>query len=185
LEREAEELNSRINTIRLELYESQSRVEELRTSSAAAESELVRLEADSVRLAGDVNELSEQLERVRATADELEGMLSGLRQDAVDAHEERGRIEVELTKVQAEAEHLARSCMSEIGQPLNEVLCNPESSAIQPDSPVQRREPTDPDASAQNPGDEGASHEGAEQERAEQGAAEGQTLAQPDDDPQF
>jgi chromosome segregation protein len=130
LEREAEELNSRINMTRVELYESQNRVEELRTSSAAAESESVRLEAESLRLARNIGELSEHLGNVRSQADELESLLSTLRQDAAEAHEQRGRIEVELAKIQSEAEHLAKSCFTELGQHLPELISSSEDHAI-------------------------------------------------------
>src|SRR5215472_5072407 len=124
LEHEAEELNSRINIIRLELYESQSRIEELRASAAVAESESARLNAESARLGADISSLSEHLGAVRNTADELEALLSTLRLESADAHEHRGRIEVQLTKIQSEAEHLAKSCLTELGQPLSEVIAS-------------------------------------------------------------
>jgi len=124
LEHEAEELNSRINIIRLELYESQSRIEELRASAAVAESESARLNAESARLGADISSLSEHLGTVRNTADELEALLSTLRLESADAHEHRGRIEVQLTKIQSEAEHLAKSCLTELGQPLSEVIAS-------------------------------------------------------------
>src|SRR5262249_53778064 len=38
--------------------------------------------------------------------------------------EHRGRIEVQLTKIQSEAEHLAKSCLTELGQPLSEVIAS-------------------------------------------------------------
>jgi chromosome segregation protein len=129
LEHEAEELNSRINTIRLELYESQSRIEELRSSAAVAESESARLNAESQRLGTDISSLSEHLGAVRNTADELETTLSALRQESADAHEHRGRIEVHLTRIQSEAEHLAKSCLTELGLPLNEVIASVEAAS--------------------------------------------------------
>jgi len=122
LEREAEELNSRINAIRLELYESQSRIEELRASWAAAESESTRLHGESDRLATEIGRMSEHISSVRATGDELDAILSRLRQESADAHEQRGRIEVELARIQSDAEHLAKSCMTELGQPLTDVV---------------------------------------------------------------
>jgi chromosome segregation protein len=106
----------------------------------AEESESVRLQAESARLAGDISQLSEHLGAVRKTADELEALLSGLRQDSADAYQHRGRIEVELTKIQSDAEHLARSCLTELGQPLKEVISSVDVSAIagsQSDSPEE------------------------------------------------
>jgi chromosome segregation protein len=131
LEHEAEELNSRINIIRLELYESQSRIEELRASAAVAESESARLNAESARLGADISSLSEHLGTVRNTADELEALLSTLRVESADAHEHRGRIEVQLTKIQSEAEHLAKSCLTELGQPLSEVIASLDSGTVE------------------------------------------------------
>jgi chromosome segregation protein len=130
LEREAEELNSRINIIRVELYESQNRVEELKASSAAAESETARLEAESSRLAQDIGELSGHLGKIRSRVDELDSLLSNLRQDAAQAHENRGRIAVELAKIQSEAEHLVKSCFNELGQHLKELISSPETQAL-------------------------------------------------------
>jgi chromosome segregation protein len=144
LEHEAAELNSRINTIRLELYESQSRIEELRASAALAESESARLNAESARLGADISSLSEHLGAVRNTADEMETLLSTLRQESAEAHEHRGRIEVQLTKIQSEAEHLAKSCLTELGQPLSEVIASLELGPASSDELVPAETPGEP-----------------------------------------
>ncbi|HWN98273.1 MAG TPA: hypothetical protein VNS63_03280 [Blastocatellia bacterium] len=133
IESETEELNSRINRNRLELYESHGRIDELTTSKAEAETALARFEAERASLYEEINEANGELLSARALADELEGLLSEMRQTASAAHDRRGQFEVERARIESEAEHLARMCVSELGMSLEDVVTSVEISGQWPE----------------------------------------------------
>ncbi|HYL98018.1 MAG TPA: AAA family ATPase, partial [Blastocatellia bacterium] len=137
LETEAEDLNSRINRIRVEIYESQTRAEQLRVSYEEGSTELARLESESVRLATEVAVALEHLTAVRARADELEAQLSSMRASVAAAREERSQIEIEHARLQSEADHLARMCVTELATPLQEVVSSVEAEVAARTVPSQ------------------------------------------------
>ncbi|HEX8185646.1 MAG TPA: hypothetical protein VF747_12860, partial [Blastocatellia bacterium] len=128
IENEAEELRSRINRNRLELYESHSRVEQITLSLAEGSSAAERFEARAAGLAGQIGEASAALTSSRARADELEAELIGLRQQLASVRDRRGNLEVERARIESEAEHLTRTCFSELAQTLEEVVRSVEAS---------------------------------------------------------
>ena len=128
IESETEELNARINRNRLELYESHGRIEELTTSQTEAETALVRFETEGASLNERINASSEDLQSARARTDELESMLSEMRQAASAAHDRRNQFEVERARIESEAEHLARTCLSELAMSLEDVVTSVEIS---------------------------------------------------------
>ncbi|HKG22707.1 MAG TPA: hypothetical protein VKC34_12480, partial [Blastocatellia bacterium] len=126
IDNESEELRGRINRNRLELYESHGRAEQLSESRAEAEAAAARFEAERAGLAEEIAVAGAALAGARARADELEKMLADLRQAASAAHERRGQIEVERARIESEAEHLTRSCFSELAMPLEDVVTSVE-----------------------------------------------------------
>ena len=125
-ESEAEELRSRINRNRLELYDSHGRTETLTASLEESASATLRLESDRASLAELINTGSEELASARARSDELETLLAELRQNAAAAHERRGQIEVERVRIESEAEHLTKTCFSELAMSLEDVVTSVE-----------------------------------------------------------
>ncbi|HWP45373.1 MAG TPA: hypothetical protein VNO14_19180, partial [Blastocatellia bacterium] len=123
---EAEELRARINRNRLELYESHNRVEQLTASQAEGEMATVRFESERATLASQIEEAARSLAEARERADEIEALLSQLRQEAASAHDRRSQMEVERARVESEAEHLSRTCFSELAQTLEEVVASVE-----------------------------------------------------------
>jgi chromosome segregation protein len=128
IESETEELNSRINRNRLELYESHGRIEELSASQTDAENALVRFEADRASLDERINAANEELQTARSRTDELETMLGEMRQASSAAHDRRSQFEVERARIESEAEHLARTCLSELAMSLEDVVTSVEIS---------------------------------------------------------
>ncbi|MCI0485834.1 MAG: hypothetical protein L0229_04450 [Blastocatellia bacterium] len=126
IENEAEELRSRMNRNRLELYESHNRIEQLAASQIEAGSQGERLEAEQSRLSEEIAASSDALQSARSRADELETALSQQRQAASLAHDRRGEIEVELARIESEAEHLSKTCFSELAMPLEDVVTSIE-----------------------------------------------------------
>jgi chromosome segregation protein len=123
---ESEELRSRINRNRLELYESHNRVEKLMASQADGINAVERLDAERTALAGQVGAESESLQRARSRVDELERMLAEIRQAEADARDRRGHVEVEQARIESEAEHLARACHTELAMSLEDVVTSVE-----------------------------------------------------------
>ncbi|HVG19136.1 MAG TPA: chromosome segregation protein SMC, partial [Blastocatellia bacterium] len=126
IESEAEELRSRINRNRLELYESHSRVEQITLSHAEGNSAAERFEAAAAALAERIGEASVSLASLRARADDLEAELTDLRQQATALRDRRGGLEVERARIESEAEHLTRTCFSELAVSLEEVVTSVE-----------------------------------------------------------
>jgi chromosome segregation protein len=125
-ESEAEELRSRINRNRLELYDSHGRVDALTTSLEESAGAALRLETDRASLGELIDAGSEELASARARSDELETMLGELRQAVAAAHDRRGQIEVERARIESEAEHLTKTCFSELAMSLEDVVTSVE-----------------------------------------------------------
>ncbi len=126
IENEAEELRTRINRNRLELYESHNRIEQLAASQKEVGSAAERFDARRTTLTEEIHIAAEALKSARTQIDELESALSELRQAASAAHDRRGQIEVERARIESEAEHLARTCLSELGMSLEDVVTSVE-----------------------------------------------------------
>jgi chromosome segregation protein len=125
-ESEAEELRSRINRNRLELYDSHGRVDALTTSLEESAGAALRLETNRASLGELIDAGSGELASARARSDELETMLGELRQAVAAAHDRRGQIEVERARIESEAEHLTKTCFSELAMSLEDVVTSVE-----------------------------------------------------------
>jgi chromosome segregation protein len=125
-ESEAEELRSRINRNRLELYDSHGRVDALTTSLEESAGAALRLETARASLGELIDAGSEELASARARSDELEKMLGELRQAVAAAHDRRGEIQVERARIESEAEHLTKTCFSELAMSLEDVVTSIE-----------------------------------------------------------
>src|ERR1041384_999046 len=121
-ESEAEELRSRINRNRLELYDSHGRIDVLKASLEQGAGIEAGFESERAALAEKINAGSDELSSARARTDELETLTGELRQATAAAHERRGQIEVERAKTESDAEHLARTCFSELAMSLEDVV---------------------------------------------------------------
>ena len=127
LQNEAADLNSRINRVRLELYESQSRTEQLTTSYEEGRTIAEGLESEAAGLATEITTAGERVTSVRTRSDELGAMLVDLRQRSAASHARKGQLDVEKARTEADAEHLAKSCFSELAVPLADVVTEAES----------------------------------------------------------
>ena len=123
---ECEDLRSRINRNRLELYESHNRVEKLTASQTEGINAVERLDAERDSLAERVEAESQSLQRARARADELERILAEKRQGEAEARDRRSHVEVEQARIVSEAEHLARACTTELAMSLEDVVTSVE-----------------------------------------------------------
>ncbi len=126
VENEAEDLRGRINRNRLELYESHSRAEQLNASQNEGESVSQRFEAERADLAEKISVATDALTQSRSRTDELERLLAEMRQQSAAAHDRRGQIEVERARIEAEAEHLTRTCYAELAMSLEDCVTSVE-----------------------------------------------------------
>ncbi|MEK6320715.1 MAG: AAA family ATPase [Acidobacteriota bacterium] len=125
-ESETEELRSRINRNRLEMYDSHGRIDALTTSLEEGAGAAARFEEERASLSELINAGSEELASARARTDELEKMLGELRQSASAAHDRRTQSEVERARIESEAQHLTRTCFSELAMSLEDVVTSVE-----------------------------------------------------------
>ena len=125
-ETETEELRSRINRNRLEMYDSHGRIDALTISLEEGAGAAARFEEERVSLHELINAGSEDLLSARTRTDELEKMLGELRQAAAAAHDRRTQSEVERVRIESEAEHLTRTCFSELAMSLEDVVTSVE-----------------------------------------------------------
>jgi chromosome segregation protein len=142
IEHEVEELLGRINRNKLELYESHGRVEQLTASHSEGALAAERLESELAQLTAEITAATEALASARAEVDQLEQALAGMRQAVSAAHDRRGQIEVERARIQAEAEHLARDCVSELAMSLDDVITSVELTVVA--AADGHNEPADP-----------------------------------------
>jgi chromosome segregation protein len=125
-ESEAEELRSRINRNRLELYDSHGRIDVLNASLEEGAGITARFESEQASLAQQISAGSEELSSARTRTDELEKLTGELRQAAAAAHHRRSQIELERVRIESDAEHLARTCFSELAMSLEDVVTSAE-----------------------------------------------------------
>ncbi len=142
-ENEAEELRSRINRNRLEMYDSHGRVDALTTSLEEGAGAAARFEEERTSLDELINAGSEELASARARTDELERMLGELRQASAAAHDRRAQIEVERARIESEAEHLTRTCFTELAMSLEDVVTSVELISQKSEVGGQRSEVRD------------------------------------------
>jgi len=142
IEAEAEELRSRINRNKLELYESHNRVDALTASLEEGASAAMRFEVERASLAELIDAGSTRLTLSRTRTDELEKTLGEVRQATAAAHDHRGHIEVERARIESEAEHLTRSCFSELAMSIEDVVTSVELAGTQ-ESEVRTQSPED------------------------------------------
>lgn len=126
IESESEDLRSRANHIRLELYESHTRVEELTTARAEGEEATGRLEVERASLASEIAAATESLGSLRSRADDLDVLLAELRQQFSTAQERRGQLEVERARVESDASHLSKICFSDLAMSIEDVVTSAE-----------------------------------------------------------
>lgn len=125
-ESETEELRSRINRNRLELYDSHGRIDVLTTSLEESAGVALQLETDRASLSELITSGAEELSSARARSDQLETLLDELRRAAASAHERKSQIEIERARIESEAEHLTKTCFSELAMSLEDVVTSVE-----------------------------------------------------------
>jgi chromosome segregation protein len=127
LENEAEELHSRINRNRVESYESHNRIEQLSESQAEGESATQQLDRERDGLAEAITLATEGLKTARERIDTLDAILREVRPKALRVRDERSHLEVEMARLESEAEHLARTCFAELAMRLEDAVAKKES----------------------------------------------------------
>ncbi|HSB10836.1 MAG TPA: AAA family ATPase [Blastocatellia bacterium] len=142
-ESEAEELRSRVNRNKLEMYDSHNRIDSLNASLEEGTGIAMRFETERASLAELVETGSANLTAARSRTDELEQTLAELRQATAAAHDHRGHIEVEQARIRSEAEHLTRSCFSELAMSLEDVVTSAELAAQAPEDRDRKSEDRD------------------------------------------
>jgi chromosome segregation protein len=109
---------------------------------------------------------TEDLSSARARSDELERMLGELRQAVAAAHDRKGQIEVERARIESEAEHLTRTCFSELAMSLDDVVTSVELARQMPDVGSEASEASDPNAVLDQNGQSGAGGDSKETAQA-------------------
>jgi chromosome segregation protein len=165
-ESETEELRSRINRNRLELYDSHGRIDVLTGSLQESAEAASRLERERAALDEMISVGTEDLSSARARSDELEQMLAELRQAVAAAHDRKGKIEVERARIESEAEHLSRTCFSELAMSLDDVVTSVELTRQMSDGGGEGSEVGDPNSGLDQNGQTGEADDSSEKVQA-------------------
>jgi chromosome segregation protein len=165
-ESETEELRSRINRNRLELYDSHGRIDVLTVSLQESAEAASRLEGERAALDEMISVGTEDLSSARARSDELEQMLAELRQAVAAAHDRKGKIEVERARIESEAEHLSRTCFSELAMSLDDVVTSVELTRQMSDGGGEGSEVGDPNSGLDQNGQTGEADDSSEKVQA-------------------
>jgi chromosome segregation protein len=121
MESEAEELQSRLERHEGEAAEVVGRVEALRRSLAELDETAAGAEDERATLERRVEQASARLAEARERADSLSLGLTELHQRADEARDARAALEVQQAETAARLTYLRESCVSELGQSLEEV----------------------------------------------------------------
>lgn len=121
MESEANDLRERLGRYESEIEETQARLETLRGSLAALDEGAELIEDERERLEREVEEASTRLADARQRADALSTEVTELHQKVSGARDARSALEVQRAETAARLSYLRESCMSELGQSLEEV----------------------------------------------------------------
>jgi len=124
IEAEAAELQSRIERHEREESEANERIEELRRSLRELDESSSGVEDERASLERSVAEASARLTDARERADALSLELAEMHQNASAARDARAALEVQRAETAARLNFVRESCLSELGQPLEEVAAS-------------------------------------------------------------
>jgi chromosome segregation protein len=121
MESETTELRARIERHEAESAETGERIKALRASLAELDENSGRFEDERVSLEKRVEESAASLASARERSDALSQEVTGLHQRAAEARDRRAALDVRKAETAARLGYLRESCLSELGQPLEEV----------------------------------------------------------------
>ncbi|HYN86443.1 MAG TPA: chromosome segregation protein SMC [Pyrinomonadaceae bacterium] len=121
MESESGELRERLARHTSEAEEMSARLAQLRHSLEEFDESAADFEGESATLSAAVEMASARLTESRERADALAAELTELHQRASDARDARASLEVRRAETGARLSYLRESCMSELGQPLEEL----------------------------------------------------------------
>jgi chromosome segregation protein len=121
-EAETADLEARLERHDAETAEMRSRLEELRRALGEMDETAGTVESEQAALAGAVEQAAARLAEARSLADEQAERLNELNHRAAEAREERARLEITRAETSARLNYLRESCLSDLGQPIEEVV---------------------------------------------------------------
>jgi chromosome segregation protein len=125
-EAETADLESRLERHAAETEEMQSRLAELRRALDEMEESAGTVEGEQAGLEQEVGRAAARLAEARARADELAERLNELNHRAAEARDERARLEINRAETAARLNYLREQCLSDLGQPIEEVAAGYE-----------------------------------------------------------
>ena len=121
MEAEAVDLEARLENHRVETEAAEDRIAELRRSISETEESAGEFEDEHVRRAGEIEAATRKLTEAREGADRLSAQFSELNREAAVARDERAAHEIQQAEASARLNYLHESCVSELGQTLEEL----------------------------------------------------------------
>ncbi|MCA1616687.1 MAG: chromosome segregation protein SMC, partial [Acidobacteria bacterium] len=118
---ETADLEARLERHAAETEEMRARLAQLRRALGEMEANASTVESEQAELEHEVGRTAARLAEARARADELAERLNGLNHRAAEAREERARLEITRAETAARLNYLRESCVSDLGQPIEEV----------------------------------------------------------------
>ncbi|HLL74516.1 MAG TPA: chromosome segregation protein SMC [Pyrinomonadaceae bacterium] len=120
-EAETADLEARLERHAAETAEMSARLEELRRALGDMDETAGTVESQQAALASTVEQAAARLAEARARADEQAERLNELNHRAARAREERARLEITRAETSARLNFLRESCLTDLGQPIEEV----------------------------------------------------------------
>jgi len=125
VENEQKELESRITILNIELSEIDTKIEQLRTSSAEIADKIEGAESDIDREKSELHEAIDFVTTERQRADAVSAELAEVNRRSVDAANERAAVEVRQAETVTMLKNVTENCSHELGLGIEELAAEP------------------------------------------------------------
>jgi chromosome segregation protein len=126
-ETEAENLRNQLARYETETTENEARIRELQSSIGEIKENALVFESEQFERERVIEDTIAELNAAREESDRLSAELAEMNRRTASARDARASLEVQRAEASARAGYLRESCMSELAQPLEEILNDSES----------------------------------------------------------
>ncbi len=116
------EMRERVSTLRMQIESAAAEKLQRETENQELSGQLLDLESERNAAAARDGLLQFESEQLRARKTEIDEMLRGARQSLDQARDRRGEFSASAAKLQSDAQHMAESCLNDLGVQRHELM---------------------------------------------------------------
>jgi len=118
------EMRERVSTLRMQIESAAAEKLQRETENQELSGQLLDLESERNAAAARDGLLQFESEQLRARKTEIDEMLRGARQSLDQARDRRGEFSASAAKLQSDAQHMAESCLNDLGVQRHELMAD-------------------------------------------------------------